>query len=87
MANERAIRRRAKLALSALACLLCQGRGVAATDVAAVLHKDPARLEAPLAASAGVNQHLHYDVPHILACGASGTAPAGSRAVNRIETE
>ena len=56
MANGRANRRRAKLALSALACLLCQGRGAAASDVAdAVMQKDPARLKALIAASADVN--------------------------------
>jgi uncharacterized protein len=56
MASERAIRRRAKLALTALACLLIQGRGVAASDVAdAVMQKDPARLKALIAASADVN--------------------------------
>ena len=56
MANERAIRRGAKLALSGLACLLCQGRAVAASDVAdAVMHKDPSRLKARIAASTDVN--------------------------------
>ena len=94
MARASAIRRRAKWALTALACALCQGTASAASDVAdAVMRQDAAALKTLIGSSADVNATqadgttaLHWAAYHADTHAAQALLAAGAKPGARTDT-